>query len=731
MQPLATPAPAWDPARDPARDTAGDPAHALLAALPDAAWLVELADLRVVALNQAAEVLLGLPRAALLGCRADRLAASPEDMAYWAAVAVGEVGSLQSETVVVLGEANEAEGAGATTRVLHGLRSIRPVAGPDGTPRHALVVMQDRSEAQRLDEEREGRLAELQATLESTADGLLVTDLNGRVRACNRRFAELWALPEDLLQERDDAAIDGWMRRSVGDADSYASRLRTLREAPLLAATDRLTLIGGQVMERVTRPLWRNGRPQGRVWCFRDLSERIAAQQRIETLERGDALTGLPNRRRFTEEVATALQGLQGLQALRRDARSFALLVIDLDRFRQVNDSLGHEIGDRVLQDCAQRIAACLREDDLLARVGGDQFALLLAAADVPAAEATARRVLNAVAQPSTVDGAQFVLTCSIGIALAPAHGRTPDDLMRHAEAAMRMVKLSGRAQLRVHQARVEVDRRSHMRLDHAMRQALVSGRFRLQYQPQVRLTDGQVVGAEALLRWRDPELGEVPPSRFVPVAEESGFIVAIGDWVLSQAVRQAALWHQRGHALPVAVNVSALQFQQSHFVDRLAGVLAVSGVPPHLLELELTESILVHDAEETLARLQAISRLGVRMSIDDFGTGYSSLAYLRRFPIDKLKIDRSFMRGLPEDERNAGIVRAILQMARALDLKVLAEGVETESQREFLQTAGCDEFQGWLFAPALDPLSFESRLATRTPRRAAAAGPRIRLVAG
>jgi diguanylate cyclase (GGDEF)-like protein len=727
MQPMTTPAPARDAAGKWRGELAGEPladqATGLLGALPDAAWLVDLADLRVVALNPAAEALLGQPRAALLGRRADRMAASPEDMAYWAAAAAGEIGTLQSETVIVLGEGGGADGTGASARVLHGWRSIRPVAGVDGTARHALVVVQDRSEAQRLDEEREGRLGELQATLESTADGLLVTDLNGRVRACNRRFAELWSLPEDLLQQHDDAAIEGWMRRSVVDADAYASRLRTLREAPLLAATDRLTLLGGQVMERVTRPLWRNGRPQGRVWCFRDLSERIAAQQRIETLERGDALTGLPNRRRFTEEVEAALQ------ALRRDARRFALLVIDLDRFRQVNDSLGHEVGDRVLQDCAQRIAACLREDDLLARVGGDQFALLLTAADVPAAEATARRVLNAVAQPSTVHGAPFVLTCSIGIALAPAHGRTADDLMRHAEAAMRMVKLSGRAQLRVHQVRVEVDRRSHMRLDHAMRQALVSGRFRLHYQPQVRLADSQLVGAEALLRWRDPELGEVPPSNFVPVAEESGFIVAIGDWVLSQAVRQVALWHQRGHAMPVAVNVSALQFQQSHFVDRLASVLAVSGIPPNLLELELTESILVHDAEETLARLQAISRLGVRMSIDDFGTGYSSLAYLHRFPIDKLKIDRSFMHGLPKDERNVGIVRAILQMARALDMKVLAEGVETESQREFLQTEGCDEFQGWLFAPALDPLSIESRFAKRAPPHTA--GPRIRLVAG
>jgi len=266
------------------------------------------------------------------------------------------------------------------------------------------------------------------------------------------------------------------------------------------------------------------------------------------------------------------------------------------------------------------------------------------------------------------------------------------------------------------------------MRLDHAMRQALVSRRFRLHYQPQVALDDGRLVGAEALLRWRDPELGDVPPSRFIPVAEDSGFIVAIGDWVLSQAVRQAALWHQRGQSMPVAVNVSALQFQQPQFVERVASVLAVSGMPAQLLELELTESILVNDADEALRRLQALSALGVRLSIDDFGTGYSSLAYLKRFPIDKLKIDRSFVQGLPGDERDAGIVRAILQMAGALGMKVIAEGVETEAQRAFLQDAGCDSFQGFLFAPALDALSFEQRMAGDTQ---ASAVPRMRLVHG
>jgi diguanylate cyclase (GGDEF)-like protein/PAS domain S-box-containing protein len=687
---------------------------ALLDGLPQAAWVVSLADGCVVAANREAAGLFGRPPQALLGLPAEQLAASPEDLAYWAGARAGEVTPIESDTVL----------AGPSGGSLHVTRSIRPVAlAPGAGATHALVTVSDRSAQQAAEAEREMLLAELQATLEATADGILVTDLSGRLRAFNRRFAEIWGLPPDLLAQRDDAAIQAWMHRSVLDAEAYERRLQALRHATLISASDRLELHGGQVLDRVTRPLFFAGRPQGRVFSFRDLTERLAAEERLEAMALHDPLTGLPNRRRLAERVDEAAT------AARREGSAFALLVVDLDRFRQINDSLGHDTGDRVLLDVAQRIQGCLRQDDLLARLGGDHFAVLLRPADAGAAEATARRVLNVVAQPCSVDGAQFTLTCSIGIALAPSHGSTLDDLARHAEAAMRAVKSAGRANVRLHQVRAEVDRRLHMKLDHAMRQALVSNRFRLQYQPQVSLADGRIVGAEALLRWRDPELGEVSPARFVPVAEDSGFIVALGDWVLSQAVRQAVLWHQRGHDIPVAVNVSALQFQQAQFVDRVASVLAVSGMPAELLELELTESILVHDAEEAMHRLHALAALGVRLSIDDFGTGYSSLGYLKRFPIGKLKIDRSFVAGLPGDDSDAGIVRAILQMARALDMKVIAEGVETEAQRQFLLDAGCDEFQGWLFAPAMDSLSFEQRLPA--PARRAAAAGRIRLVSG
>jgi diguanylate cyclase (GGDEF)-like protein/PAS domain S-box-containing protein len=691
----------------------------LLEGLPDAAWLVEIASQRVVAANSAAHALFGRAAGALVGEDAQALAASPEDLAWWEHALEGaDVPPLHSDTVVCTPDA----------RLLHVSRSIRrlPAVGAGGG--HALVVLADRSAEQRAESAREELLAELQATLEATADGILVTDLGGRVRAFNRRFAELWGMPLALLQGGDDAALREWMTRSVVDGAGYERRLRALERAALIATSDRLELEGGTVLERVTRPLLHHGRAQGRVWSYRDLTERLQQQERIESLSLNDALTGLANRRHLTERVERAVADA------RAQGRSVALLVVDLDRFRHINDSLGHEMGDRVLLDVARRIQGCLRHEDLLARLGGDQFAILVAPADAAAAEATAKRVLNVVAQPCNVEGAQFTLTCSIGVALAPSHGNTPDELVRHAEAAMRAVKDAGRANWRLHQARAEVDRRGHMKLDHAMRQALVSGRFRLHYQPQVSLVDGRITGAEALLRWRDPEMGEVPPGRFIPVAEDSGFIVPIGDWVLSQAVRQAALWHSRGLAMPVAVNVSALQFEQGHFVDRVASVLAVSGLPPALLELELTESILVHDADEALHRLHALARLGVKLSIDDFGTGYSSLAYLKRFPIDKLKIDRSFVKGLPDDDSDAGIVSAILQMARALGMKVIAEGVETEAQRQFLLQGGCDEFQGFLFAPALDALSFERRWPASLEAQAAPRAnppPRIRLVRG
>ena len=659
---------------------------ALIEALPDAVWLVDADTLRVRAANAAAAKLLGIDAHALCGRSVDELCATPEDLCFWSEVANGRDEQIVSDT-----QLRRADGS-----VLPVARSVRRVARPGGTDCY-VVCVHDRSTEVHAAQESEAALAGLRATLESTADGIWVTDLAGRTVACNRRFAALWGLDAELLERGDDAGLRDWMQRNVVDPAAYTERLAAIEDAPSLQTSDVFKLRSGRVVERVTLPQTSRGQPIGRVYSFRDITARLEAHQRIEQLSHTDPLTGLPNRRLLTDRIEHALA------MMRRDGTPFAVLFLDLDRFKHINDSLGHHFGDRVLTDVSERVKACLRQIDTVARLGGDEFVMVLHQTDAAGAESTARRVIDAMSRPFVEGGLSFTVTCSIGIALCPNDGETLDELLRHADKAMYSVKEGGRAGYRFHQPRRNVDLRSRMRIDHAMRQGLAQGRFRLCYQPQVDCADGRVVGAEALLRWSDPELGEMEPADFVKVAEESGFIVAIGEWVLREAVRQAAQWHARGLAIVVAVNVSALQFHKPDFVDGVARALRDAGLAANALELELTESILIQDAQEALARLQALADLGVRLAIDDFGTGYSSLGYLKRFPIEQLKIDRSFIDGLPRNESDVAIVRAIVSLARALRMRVIAEGVETEAQRRFLQACGCDLYQGFLFAPALD----------------------------
>ncbi|MDP1896303.1 MAG: GGDEF domain-containing phosphodiesterase, partial [Sulfurimicrobium sp.] len=327
--------------------------------------------------------------------------------------------------------------------------------------------------------------------------------------------------------------------------------------------------------------------------------------------------------------------------------------------------------------------------------------------------EITAQRILDTLSRPFTLDDITFTVTCSIGIALYPGDGVTMDDLIKNADSAMYHVKERGRSDFRFYQRQMNIGLLSRMKLDHAMRLALENKDFRLHYQPQVDLASGNIFGAEALIRWHDKELGDIPPASFIPVAEQTGVIVAIGNWVLTEAVRQCAAWQAQGRTLTMAVNVSALQFQQINFVEGVAEVLRTFSLPPAMLELELTESILLRDIDEALARLDALAAMGVRLSIDDFGTGYSSLSYLKRFPIHKLKIDRSFISELPDHDSDTAIVKAIINMAQALKLRVIAEGVETETQRHFLASSGCDEFQGFLCNPALSNEEFEQFMET------------------
>lgn len=677
--------------------------HSLVDALPEAVWLVDESTLRLIAANAAAAALLGGERGALIGATAASLAATPEDLCYWDDAAHGGREPLHSQSFVRRFD-------GVTVPVVRSIRHVEL----DGRGVY-LVALHDCSAQQRSERELELAAAELAATLESTADGILVTDLAGRIRRCNRRFAELWSLPDDLLLERNDEAIADWMRRSVTDPAAYGHRLSEIAEATLLQASDVLQLHGGRVLERIVMPQCSRGRPIGRVYSFRDITERVAASRQIETLSRTDALTGLPNRSLLTDRVERAL----ALAA--REGEPFAMLLLDIDHFKHINDTLGHAFGDRVLVEIGERLGASVRQIDTVARLGGDEFVLLAQRSAAAGAEATARRVMEALQRPFTLDGLNFTVTASIGIALHPEDGASLDELLRHADAAMREVKGAGRAAWRFHAPghnAGEAELRQRMQLDHAMRQALARDRFQLHYQPQVAVDTGAIIGAEALIRWRDPELGDISPARFIPVAEESGFIVPIGEWVLRQAVAQAARWHAEGRPMRMSVNVSALQFRQPGFVEGVARVLADHGLPGRWLELELTESILIENVEDTLSRVHALAELGVQLAIDDFGTGYSSLGYLKRLPIARLKIDRSFIVDLPGDTSGASIVDAVVNLGRALGLQVIAEGVETEAQRSFLSRCGCHEFQGWLFAPALPAEQFEALLAPQARPR-------------
>lgn len=446
------------------------------------------------------------------------------------------------------------------------------------------------------------------------------------------------------------------------------------------------------------------------IGFMRDLTLQHAAQKRIEELAYSDVLTGLPNRLLLSQRVDTAIQGA------RQSDTGFAILFLDLDRFKIINDSLGHPFGDRVLQLVAERLQTCLRQTDMLCRLGGDEFVIYLHGGDAIVAESVARRILDDMLKPFMLDGMGFSIQSSIGIALYPQDGVTLDDLIKQSDTAMYRVKERGRGSYGFYQPQMNANLLARMQMEHAMRQALGLHRMAVHYQPQVNMTTGRITGAEALLRWTDPDFGAVSPGVFIPLAEESGYIVTLGAWVMEQSVREAALWMHSGMPIVISVNVSALEFRQPDFVDRITRLLAVHQLPPTLLELELTETILLQDAQEMEQRLRVLADLGIGLAIDDFGTGYSSLAYLKKLPIHKLKIDQSFVRGLADDDSDRAIVSAIISMGRAMHVEVVAEGVETETQLSVLQQMSCEHYQGFLCAPGLPADQFLALLRKPLP---------------
>lgn len=441
------------------------------------------------------------------------------------------------------------------------------------------------------------------------------------------------------------------------------------------------------------------------VSMAQDVSERQAAQEKMEFQAYHDALTGLPNRLLAKDHLEQAILAAERANTL------VALLFIDLDKFKTINDSLGHIIGDGLLKAASIRLIECLRDTDTLSRQGGDEFLIVLNnMRDIDAITVVAEKLLARLSEPFEIEHNELSISLSIGVAVYPNDGNDFETLLKQSDTAMYEAKESGRNTYRFHTNQMNIDAIESLRMRNGLRSALEHSEFVLHYQPQISLATGSIVGVEALIRWNHPELGMVPPVRFISVAEDSGLILPIGEWVLKEACRQAVAWRTEGlPELLMAVNLSAVQFKRGDVEKSVSQALYESGLNPALLELELTESILIKDTEKMLATVQRLKALGVKLSIDDFGTGYSSLSYLKKFNVDKLKIDQSFVRDMADDPNDAAIVTAIIQMAKSLKLTIIAEGVENWRQLSLLRLQHCDEVQGYYFARPLPADEFAS----------------------
>jgi diguanylate cyclase (GGDEF)-like protein len=443
-----------------------------------------------------------------------------------------------------------------------------------------------------------------------------------------------------------------------------------------------------------------------------EVFERMQAEQRIWQVAHHDSLTGLPNRALLHDRLEQALAKAQ------RSRNRVAVMFLDLDRFKSVNDTLGHAVGDELLKYVAARLTSVVRAVDTVSRLGGDEFVIVLHEASTSEDVAqVAEKILGALSTVVSIGGHQLRATPSIGISIYPDDGDEVFALMKNADTAMYHAKAAGRNNFQFFARKMNEQATHFFKLESRLRHAIESGALLLHYQPLIDWPRRTVCGMEALVRWKDGEGGLIAPADFIPIAEETGLIVPVGEWVLAAALRQNRLWQQHGRPLlPVSVNLSPRQFRQKDLVDSLRRILADTGQPARLLELEITESTLMHDIEETQARLQEIAAMGVRLVIDDFGTGYSSLAYLKRFPVHKLKVDQSFVRDLTHDPEDAAIVTAIIGLARSLALDILAEGVETRPQLDALLALGCEKFQGHLFARAQPPINADEIFRPRLP---------------
>ncbi|MER2248873.1 EAL domain-containing protein [Methylorubrum podarium] len=565
----------------------------------------------------------------------------------------------------------------------------------------------------RREEELSDRVARLHAALDTLSLGFLLYDRDHRLLVVNRRYHEIYRLPPGAVTP-GMPALEVLRRNVIAENLSDASEAEQVAEIGALMGADAVPtqiqhLADGRVVAIEIQPI--DG--GGFVAIYEEATERWNAEARIAHMARHDAVTDLPNRVLLRERIEGAIT-----QA-RRDT-GFAVLCLDLDNFKQVNDTLGHAVGDELLQAVAHRLKACLREVDTVARLGGDEFAIIQTAVEAPADAATlAQRILDVVSAPYALTHHSVTVGVSIGIALAPGDGLEPERLMQCADVALYRAKGDGRGVFRFFEAEMDARLQARRSLELDLRAAFEAEAFDLHYQPIYDLAQERICGFEALLRWTHPVRGRVSPAEFVPLAEEIGLIVPLGEWVLRRACREAAGWPE---GLKVAVNVSAAQFTSTALIATVKAALAESGLPACRLELEITESVLLVNGGATVAILHGLRDLGVRIAMDDFGTGYSSLSYLRSFPFDKMKVDQSFTRDLTVEQGSGFIVRAVVSLASSLGMTTTAEGVETPEQLAWLREEGCDEVQGYLFSPPVPASALPALLDTWNGRARRAA---------
>jgi diguanylate cyclase (GGDEF)-like protein/PAS domain S-box-containing protein len=551
--------------------------------------------------------------------------------------------------------------------------------------------------------------AMLESTLESSADGIVVTSLTGNILKYNQRFKDIWRLPITTDEISKCSRLVELVHGQLSDAHDFIERTHDMYEVPAAAFKDIIELKDGRVIELIGHPQYMDGEIVGRVCSLHDITEQRQHESQLTYLANHDALTGLPNRNLLSDRLHQAIAYTSRLD------EKIALLFIDLDRFKLINDSLGHDFGDHVLIELAKRLSECLRDGDTVSRMGGDEFVILLPGVECKGdVVAVAQKLLEIIARPCLISDRELVLEASIGVALCPQDGNDVGILLKHADTAMYRAKDHGGNTFKFYNDGLDEQVSRHFEIAGQLQHAIERNEFLVYYQPQFDLKQGKTTGAEALIRWQHPTMGMISPFEFIPIAEESNMILKIGEWVAENVIRQCKAWLSEGLPLGnIAINISARQLDHSDIPQILSALMTRYDLDLALftLELELTEGVLMKHPEQVIQTLSILKAMNFDISIDDFGTGYSSLAYLKRFPIDKLKIDRSFVKDTPDDLDDVAIASAIIMMAHELGIKVVAEGVETEAQFNLLKSKGCDVIQGYLTGRPMTAQAFEALL--------------------